>query len=129
MNLPIEVWAIVFKYLRLIDLVEISCVCKTFYRLCEKYQYYAKKLRESNDICKEKSWLVETYKKLLERFYFAIYREIVVYFPVSKIHCLKKKIFLECIIHCYRFVSGIMFSFAVGLSMKVICACFVQSYA
>ena len=55
MNLPVEVWAIIFKYLRLSDLVEISCVCKTFNRICEKNQYYVKKLRGSNDTFKDRS--------------------------------------------------------------------------
>ena len=53
MNLTIEVWAIIFKYLRLIDVVEISCVCKTFYHICEKNEYYVKKLRESKDLFKD----------------------------------------------------------------------------
>ena len=128
MNLPIEVWAIIFKYLRLIDLVDISCVCKAFYYLCVKNQYYAKKLRESIDIFKYKSCLVETYKKILDRFYFAIYREIEVYFPVSKIPNLKKEIFLECY-SLLRFRVWNQFFLVVDLSMKVICASFVQSYA
>ena len=36
MNLQIEVWALIFTYLRLIGLVEISSVCKTFYHICKK---------------------------------------------------------------------------------------------
>ena len=63
-NLPIEIWAIIFKYLRIIDLAEISCVCKTFYRVCEKNQYYVKKLRESKNIFKDGPWLIETYKNV-----------------------------------------------------------------
>ena len=39
------------------------------------------------------SWLIETYKKLLERFYFAVYREIVVGFPVSHVHAFRKEIY------------------------------------
>ena len=93
MNLPIKVWAIIFKYLRLIDLVEISCVCKTFYRICEKNQYYVKKLRESKDIFKDRSWLIETYEKLLERLYSAVYREVVVNLPISQVHVFRKEIY------------------------------------
>ena len=93
MNLPIEVSAIIFEYLRLIDLVEISCFCKTFYHICKKNQYYVKKLRESKDIFKDRSWLIETYKELLERFYIAVYREIVVDFPVFHLHAFRKEIY------------------------------------
>ena len=53
MNLPIEVWAIIFKYLRLVDVVQISCVCKIFYHIGEKNEYYVKKLRESKDLFKD----------------------------------------------------------------------------
>ena len=61
MNLPIEVWDLIFTYLRLIDLVEISCVCKTFYGICEKNQYYVKILRESKDIFKDRTWFTNNY--------------------------------------------------------------------
>ena len=93
MDLPIEVWAIIFSYLRLNDLIEISSVCKTFYCLCQKNYFYVKKLHESRDIFKDRSWLFQSYRKLLERFYFGIYREIVLYFPMLHIHMLRKEIF------------------------------------
>ena len=98
MNLPIEVWDLIFTYLRLIDLVEISCVCKTFYDICEKNQYYVKILRESKDIFKDRTWLIETYKQLLERFYLGVYKEIVVGFPVSHVHVFRKTIYSQL---CY----------------------------
>ena len=93
MNLPIKIWAIIFKYLRLINLVEISRICKTFYRICEKNQYYVKKLRESKDIFKDRSWLIETYEKLLERLYSVVYREVVVSLPISQVHVFRKEIY------------------------------------
>ena len=36
MNLPPEVLMLIFSYLRLNDLIEASCVCKTFYYLSRK---------------------------------------------------------------------------------------------
>ena len=93
MDIPIEVWAIIFSYLRLNDLIEISSVCKTFYCLCQKNYFYVKKLHESRDIFKDRSWLFQSYRKLLERFYFGIYREILLYFRMTHIHMLKKEIF------------------------------------
>ena len=95
MNLPIEVCAVIFKYLRLIDLVEVSCVFKTFYHLCKKNKYYVKKLRESKNIFKDRSWLIETYKKLFQRFYFAVFREIVVDFPFSRSKVFRKAVYSQ----------------------------------
>ena len=40
MELPIEVWTVNFTYLRLNDLIKVSCVCKDFYYLCEKKKQF-----------------------------------------------------------------------------------------
>ena len=92
MDLRIEVWAIIFSYLRLNDLIEISCVCKIFCCLCQKNDFYVKKLHESRDIFKGRSWLFQSYRKLHESFYFGISREILLYFSTSHIHMLRKEI-------------------------------------
>ena len=36
MDLPVEVWAIIYSYLRPDDLIEISATCKLFYHLSKK---------------------------------------------------------------------------------------------
>ena len=46
MQLPIEVWRHIFTYLKLNDLIEISCVCKDFYQLCAKNCFYVKKFNQ-----------------------------------------------------------------------------------
>ena len=63
MDFPIEVWALIFTYLRINDLIEISCVCKTFYNLCQNNDFYFKKLKESRDIFKDRSSLSQSYRK------------------------------------------------------------------
>ena len=124
MNLPIQVWAVIFKYLRLIDLVEVSCVCKTFYHLCEKNKYYVKKLRESKDIFKDRSWLIETYEKF-QRFYFAVFKQIAVNFPFSRIKAFRKEVYSQMYYSLLPFrIWSHVFS-AVGLNMNLMCACFL----
>ena len=46
MQLPIEVWRHIFTYLKLNDLIEISCVCKDFYQLCANNRFYVKKFNQ-----------------------------------------------------------------------------------
>ena len=46
MQLPIEGWKLILTYLRLNDLIEISCVCKHFYLLCENNHFYVKKFNQ-----------------------------------------------------------------------------------
>ena len=36
----------IFTYLKLNDLIEISCVCKDFYQLCAKNRFYVKKFNQ-----------------------------------------------------------------------------------
>ena len=94
MNLPIEVWATIFKYLRLIDLVEISCVCKTFYRICEKkINIMLRNYMNQKIFLKAESWLIETYEKLLERFYSVVYRQVVVNLPILQVCVFRKEIY------------------------------------
>ena len=71
--------------------------------MSKKNYFYVKKLHESRDIFKDRSWLFQSYRKLLERFYFGIYREILLYFPMLHIHMLRKEIFILSTIPCSCF--------------------------
>ena len=88
MQLPVEVWTTIFIYLRLNDLVKIWCVCKEFHYICEKKQFYVKKLRESKRIFKDRDWILSHYKQLFERFYFRLFRELVPLFLLKICSCL-----------------------------------------
>ena len=41
-------------------------------------------------VLKDRQWLIECYKKLLQRFYFALYKELVVIMPIENLHGFKK---------------------------------------
>ena len=47
--LSIEVWYFIFKYLRYIDLIEVSAVCKEWNMIIQKGQLISK-LKESQNI-------------------------------------------------------------------------------
>ena len=42
---------------------------------------------------KAESWLIETYEKLLERFYSVVYREVVVNLPIPQVCVFRKEIY------------------------------------
>ena len=90
MQLPIEVWKLIFTYLRLNDLVEISCECKEFYQLCAENHFYVKKLNESKKIFKDKSWLLCLYKQLCEDFYYKLFRKLVKYVRIDNLIAARK---------------------------------------
>ena len=93
MQLPIEGWKLILTYLRLNDLIEISCVCKHFYLLCENNHFYVKKFNQSKKIFKDRSWLVHQYRQILERFYFNLFHKSVKYVPIENLHATKKIIY------------------------------------
>lgn len=90
MQLPIEVWKLIFTYLRLNDLVEISWECKEFYQLCAENHFYVKKLKESKKIFKDKSQLLCLYKQLCEDFCYKLFRKLVKYVPIDNLIAARK---------------------------------------
>ena len=86
MQIPVEVWTLIFTYLRLNDLIEISCVCKEFYYLSEKNRFYVKRLQESKRIFKGRDWIFSHYKQLFDRFYFNLFKQLVPYVPIENLH-------------------------------------------
>ena len=93
MSIPVEVWALAFKYLRYIDLVEVSAVCKDFYKICCTRQSYVLKLKESNEIFFERDWLLKSYRKTIERFHDEMCWEITNYLPIEKLQVLRREIY------------------------------------
>ena len=77
MNLLIEVCTLIFMYLRLNDLIEISYVCKEFYQICEINHFHVNKLQESMRIFKDRGWLFSHYSRLFYRFYFDLFRQSI----------------------------------------------------
>lgn len=64
-----EVWAMIFYYLRFIDLIEASAVCKRFYHLIHRMPYYVKKLDESKKLFKSRDFLLEAYENIIRHFF------------------------------------------------------------
>ena len=56
--------------------------------ICGKKQFYVKKLRESKRIFKDRDWILSYYKQLFERFYFRLFRELVLLFLLKICSCL-----------------------------------------
>ena len=90
MQIPVEIWTFTFTYIRLNDLIEISCVCKEFYYICEKTLFFFKKLRESKRIFKERDWILSHYKQLFHRFYFNLFRQLVPYVSIENLDVFEK---------------------------------------
>ena len=67
-QLPIEVWTLIFTYLRLNDLIEISCVCKDFYLLCENDRFYVEEFNQSKKTFKDRSCFVISTDRYLNDF-------------------------------------------------------------
>ena len=93
MKVSIEVWAMIFKYLRLIDLADVSSVCKEFYYVCQGMSFYNNKLKDSRQHFFDKDWLVKTYKKTIKRFCYGVYCDVITYVPIENIQMFKIELF------------------------------------
>ena len=70
---PTEVLSLIFNYLKYIDLIEASAVCKKWYGVAGIKQSYFLKQQESHKISVDRGWLIKTYKKTFDRFYEDMY--------------------------------------------------------
>ena len=53
MDLPVEVWAIMFSYFHPNDLIEISATCKLFYHLSRKNELFIRKMENVKKLFKD----------------------------------------------------------------------------
>lgn len=86
MNLPIEVWVIVFTYLRLKFLVFVK-ICIT---CVKKNSFYVRRLLESKKILKDKDWLLSHYSKLLENFNNCVFKDLASIVSIKNLLEFKK---------------------------------------
>ena len=63
----IEVWSLVFKHLRDIDLIEASAVGKDWNSVVQT-QKFISKLKETHKIHTDRDWLMKSYRKNFDRF-------------------------------------------------------------
>ena len=53
MDLPVEVWAIIYSYLHPNDLIEISAACKLFYHLSRENELFIRKIEDVKKLFKD----------------------------------------------------------------------------
>lgn len=63
-----DVWLLIFDYLRDIGLIEASALCKDWNSLTRIKQKYFSKLKESHKIFFDREWLIKSYQKTIHRF-------------------------------------------------------------
>ena len=68
-EIPNEVWAMIFCYLCFTDLIEVSAACKRFYRVIHIMPYYVKKLDELKKLFTSRYFFLEAYENIFKRFY------------------------------------------------------------
>ena len=68
MDLPVEVWTMIFSYLHPNDSIEISAICKLFYHLSRKNELFTRKMEDVEKLFKDSKDLSGRYYQLLINF-------------------------------------------------------------
>ena len=89
MYLPEEVWLIIFSYVSLYDLMEISCACKSFCCLSKKDKFFMKKIEHSKEIFKDRSWLISHYEDMCLCFFWMLIRKLKQYVPARNLDMVR----------------------------------------
>ena len=89
---PIEVWSLVFKHLRDIELIEASAVRKDWNSVIQT-QKFISKLKETHEIHTDRDWLMKSYRKNFDRFQSDMYWEIINYLSAEKLEVLEKEVY------------------------------------
>ena len=84
MDLPKVVLFEVFKYLKKVDLMEPSAVCKKW-RAIIWNNVFSENVRETNRLFFDREWLIKTYKKIFDRFQDDVYWECISILPKSAV--------------------------------------------
>ena len=71
-QLPVEILSAVFKYLRQINLIEASSVCKLWQSIIQT-ESFCSKLKETDGLFHDRQWLIKTYFSHFERFGATVY--------------------------------------------------------
>ena len=61
MDFPIEVWRIIFSFLPLNEIIEVSAVCKEFYCETRKNKFFMEKMSETRRLYRNERTLYEYY--------------------------------------------------------------------
>ena len=91
MNLPEVILFEVFKYLKMVDLIEASAVCKKW-RAIIWSNVFSPKVRETNQLFFDREWLMKTYRKIFDRFQDDVYWECISILPKSAIDSIHTEV-------------------------------------
>ena len=127
MDLPVEVWAIMFSYLHPNDLIEISATCKLFYHLSRKNELFIRKMENVKKLfkdCKVCLHAVMIYLLISLIWFVSVWKSMV----LMKIISLWQKVlwWINCFIQYYLFVSVIIYFSVKGANIPHGCAIVVQ---
>ena len=91
-HLPVDVLSQVFKYLKKVDLIEVSAVWKHWYLLIRSNAFFCSKIDETDQLFNNKEWLLKSYYKHFERFNDSVYLDALTVICDEKTHIIEKEI-------------------------------------
>ena len=80
------------SYFLLIDVIELSCVCKDFYCLSRTNAFYVRTLKESSGIFQDKSDVVSAYSNYSKELYLALFKKLTPFVKVDNILKIRKTV-------------------------------------
>lgn len=89
--LSVELLGGIFRYLKQINLIEVSAVCKKWYRVVISVDFCLK-IKETNSLFYDKDWLLKTYYKHFERFKDSVCFECVGILHYHRLHTIERNI-------------------------------------
>ena len=90
-HLPAEVLSVIFRYLKQIDLIEASAVCKQWYTMINNNSF-SSKIKETNQLFDDKDWLLKIYRKHFDRFKDSLHWDSLHVLRDGKLPIVEKKI-------------------------------------
>lgn len=97
-GIPVEVWGMIFRYLRLLDLVEVSAVCKQFHALTHRMFFYVKKLDESRCLITDRHFQKKAYENTFVHFYDGLVWDLEDIVSADHLSLFKHELFTQTII-------------------------------
>ena len=90
-QLPMDVFSFIFQYLKQIDLIEASAVCKKWYKVIS-ITAFGFKLKETEELFHDRDWLLKTYIKHFDRFRDSVYWDCLNVLADDKLFVVEKEI-------------------------------------
>lgn len=91
MNLPEVVLSEVFTYLKRVDLVDASTVCKKWRGIIWSRDF-SEKVKKTNQLFNDREWLIKTFEKNFDRFQSEVYWECLSVLPKSIVDSIDNEV-------------------------------------